>query len=392
MTPTELLIPKQQRLGHQNHSAQDRYRVIPRIVETRIDSRPALRWGVLTAVWRPRHLVVGGLLIVILVLTTFGGIMLGNLGITVQETWQTLRGNGDEVFYRVIMERRMPRVIMAGLAGLALGASGAITQAVARNALASPDILGINTGASAVTLTLIVGVSSFTDVRLSNVAGNTLELLGRPLAALLGAFLTATVIWFLAWKKGIQTFRLVLIGMGISMLLGAYMQVLLLKADSASLEAILRWSSGSLLHATWNTVKLVGISFCVLLLLVGWLAVKLRAASLGRDSASALGEKWNHIQAALWLTAIALSAIVVSAVGPIAFIAFVAPQIALRLTRSEIQPIIISGLVGAVVVSAADLVARVISPFAFPVGIVTSGIGAPVLLYLLIRTRRRMTV
>lgn len=374
------------------HTAEPRIRAIPRIERTYVHSRPALRWGVLTSVWRPRHLLISALLMVLLLVTTFAGVMLGNLGITVEETWETLHGNGDELFYRVIMERRLPRVVMAALAGLALGASGAITQAVARNALASPDILGINTGASAVTLTFIVGVSSFTDVRVSNVAGDVLELLGRPLAALVGAFLTAAIIWFLAWKKGIQTFRLVLIGMGISMLLGAYMQVLLLKADSASLEAVLRWSSGSLLHASWNSVKLVGISFCVVLPLAGWLAAKLRVASLGKNSALALGEKWNHAQAALWLTAIALSALVVSAVGPIAFIAFVAPQIAMRLAGSEIQPILISGLVGAVIVSGADLVARVISPFAFPVGIVTSGIGAPVLLYLLIRTRRKMTV
>ncbi|KAA8720268.1 FecCD family ABC transporter permease [Corynebacterium spheniscorum] len=392
MTSIEVSMPENHQHEQERRLADRKTQARPRIEQTCINSRPALRWGKFTAVWRLRHLVVAGLLIILLVLTSFAGVMLGNLGISVKETWQTLQGNGDELFYRVIMERRLPRVVMAALAGLALGASGAITQAVARNALASPDILGINTGASAVTLTLIVGVSTLSDVRLSNVAGDTLELIGRPIAALVGAFLTATVIWFLAWKKGIQTFRLVLIGMGISMLLGAYMQVLLLKADSASLEAILRWSSGSLLNATWNAVKLVGLSICVVLFLVGWLAAKLRVASLGKDSALALGEKWNHVQAALWLTAIALSAVVVSVVGPIAFIAFVAPQIALRLTGSEIQPIAISGLVGAVIVSGADLVARVISPFAFPVGIVTSGIGAPVLLYLLIRTRRKMTV
>lgn len=392
MTSSEISTPEKFQLEQIGQLADRKPQAVPRIEQICVKSRPALRWGKFTAVWRPRHLVVAGLLIILLTMTTFAGVMLGNLGITVKETWQTLQGNGDELFYRVIMERRLPRVIMAALAGLALGASGAITQAVARNALASPDILGINTGASAVTLTLIVGVSHFTDVRVPDVAGDVLELIGRPLAALIGAFLTAALIWFLAWKKGIQTFRLVLIGIGVSMLLSAYMQVLLLKADSGPLEAALRWLSGSLLQASWNSVKLVGVSFCVVVPLAGWLAVKLRIASLGKDSALGLGEKWNHAQAALWLTAITLSALVVSAVGPIAFIAFVAPQIAMRLAGSEIQPILISGLVGAVIVSGADLVARVISPFAFPVGIVTSGIGAPVLLYLLIRTRRKMTV
>lgn len=363
----------------------------PRIERTAIESRPALRWRTMTSVWRPRYLVIGILLIAVLILTTSAGILLGNLGLTVQETWAVLQGDRDDLFYRVIMERRMPRVLMAGLAGLALGIAGAITQAVARNALASPDILGINTGASAVTVTMIVGFSTATGIRVVDVGGEFLELIGRPAAALIGAYTTASVIWFLAWKRGIETFRLVLIGMGISMLLGAYMQVLLLKANLRDLAEIMRWTNGSLMSVTWTSLILVGGGVAMLLPLMGWLAVKLRVASLGKESASALGENWSRAQAGLWLSAITLSALVVSVVGPIGFISFVAPQIAMRLTRSAIQPITISGLVGAALVSGSDVAARTL-PVVFPVGIVTAGLGAPVLLYLLISTRRKMTV
>lgn len=363
----------------------------PRIEETTIQSRPALRWRTVTTVWRPRYLIIGILLIAVLISTTSAGILLGNLGLSVRETWSVLHGNHEDLFYRVIMERRMPRVLMAGVAGLALGIAGAITQAVARNALASPDILGINTGASAVTVTMIVGFSSATGIRVVDIGGEFLELIGRPLAALIGAYITASVIWFLSWKRGIETFRLVLIGMGISMLLGAYMQVLLLKANLRDLAEIMRWTNGSLMSVTWTSLILVAGGVALLLPLMGWLAVKLRVASLGKDSASALGENWSRAQAGLWLSAISLSALVVSVVGPIGFISFVAPQIAMRLTGSSIQPITVSGLVGAVLVSGADVAARTL-PVVFPVGIVTAGLGAPVLLFLLIRTRRKMTV
>lgn len=362
------------------------------VEQTAVSSRPAFRWGPLTLVWRPRFIVVGIVLVLLLVLAIFAGIMLGNLRLSIGETWATLQGEGDPLFRKVIMENRIPRVLMAALAGFALATGGAITQAVARNALASPDILGINTGASAVAFTMIIGVSKLGYSDSIVFVGNMLEFVGRPMAAMIGAYLTATVIWFLAWKKGVQTFRLVLMGMGISMLLGAYMQVLVLRADIWDLQEVMRWTTGSMAHVTWNGLVPITGGIVILLPLMGWMGARLRVASLGKDSALGLGEKWNHSQAALWLAAITLSALVVSAVGPIGFVSFVCPQIAMRLTRTPIQPIFISGLTGAVLVSSSDVFARVISPYAFPVGVVTSGLGAPALLYLLIKTRRKMTV
>lgn len=363
-----------------------------RIERTVVSSRPAFRWGRVTLVWRPRFIVVGILLVLFLLITTFAGIMLGNLRLSIGETWATLQGEGNPLFRKVIMESRIPRVLMAALAGFALAVGGAITQAVARNALASPDILGIDTGASAIAFTMIIGVSKLGNSDGLILVGNMLEWVGRPAAAMIGAYLTAILIWFLAWKKGVQTFRLVLMGMGVSMLLGAYMQVLVLRADVWDLQEVMRWTTGSMAHATWNGLLPITVGIVILLPAMGWMGARLRVASLGKDSALGLGEKWNHTQAALWLSAITMSALVVSAVGPIGFVSFVCPQIAMRLTRTPIQPIFISGLTGAVLVSSADVFARVISPYAFPVGVVTSGLGAPVLLYLLIKTRRKMTV
>ncbi|MDV8023158.1 FecCD family ABC transporter permease [Rhodococcus sp. IEGM 1330] len=333
---------------------------------------------------RPVMVLTTVLLAAALVLVTCVNIGRGDFPLSIVQVLDVLLGGGSRIERFIVMDLRLPRSLTGLLVGAALGISGAITQSISRNALASPDILGITAGSSAAAVALIVlGGGSFSGL---------LATLGLPLAALIGGLLTAIAIYALAWRKGVDGFRLILVGIAFNAMLTAVIGWLLISADINDVSRAQVWLNGSLNGADWAAVWPVAIA----VVLVGGGTVvatfTLGALRLGDDNARSLGVRLQHSQAMMLLAAVALAAIATAAAGPIGFVALAAPQIALRVLRTPGPPIIASALLGGLLVVASDLIARTILPVELPVGIVTSALGGPFLLYLLVRSNRKASV
>ncbi len=314
---------------------------------------------------------------------------LGDFPIPLRDVVTTVFGQGEPGHEFIVMQLRMPQTVVAILVGAALGLAGALTQTFARNPLACPDILGVTEGAAAAAVAAIV-LSGATGYGGGLVTG-TLQQVGLPLAALGGGLGTAVLLYVLSWRRGIDGQRLVLIGIGIGATLTAVTSWLLVRArieDAASAQV---WLNGSLTSRGWEQARPLLWTLAVLVPLALLLVRTLNAMQLGDDSARGLGVRLQTTQLLTLVTAVGLAAVSVSAVGPLEFVAFVVPQIALRLTGGARPPVLASMVYGAVLVVGADLVTRVVLPFAVPAGLVTAAIGAPYLIWLLLRTNRKVT-
>ncbi|HSL57982.1 MAG TPA: iron chelate uptake ABC transporter family permease subunit, partial [Acidimicrobiales bacterium] len=281
-------------------------------------------------------------------------------------------GTDDAEF--IVGTLRLPRALAAVLVGAAFGVSGAIFQALARNPLASPDIIGITAGASTAAVALIVLASAPAVV--------------VSLGSFAGALATATAIYLLAWRQGVSAYRLVLVGIGLGAMLASITSYLLTRAEIFDAARATVWLTGSLNGRGWDQIRPVAVALAVLVPAALVLARQLRVLQLGDDTAAGLGVPVERIRAALVVVGVGLAAVATAAAGPIAFVAFVSAPIARRLVRSPLT-IVPAALTGAVLVLVADLVARrLFAPTELPVGIVTGIIGAPYLLWLIARANR----
>ena len=210
-------------------------------------------------------------------------------------------------------------------------------------------------------------------------------------AALAGAALATLAIYLLAWRQGIDGTRLVLVGIGVGAMLSALVSWLLVRARIWDAQEAAVWLNGSINGRGWEQAMPLFWALVILLPAAMIASRTLRAMQLGDDSAKSLGVRLQLAQAAVLVIAVGLAAFAVSAAGPIEFVAFVVPQIALRIAGGSRPPVLASAIYGAILVVAADLVARVILPVELPVGIVTSAIGAPYLIWLLVKRNRKVT-
>ena len=346
-----------------------------------VPGRPAFRIGVYSTVWRPRQFFTTLTLIVAVFVLFCVSIGVGDFPISPWRVFEIIvTGAGERIENLVVFDWRMPRTVTAIVVGAALGLSGALTQSVTRNALASPDILGITTGASAMAVTVIVlGGGTATGV-VGWLAG-----VGIPLAALGGGL----VIWLLAYQRGMDPFRLVLSGIIISALLMAYINFLMTRADLRDAATAQLWLSGSLNAADWTKAAPVMIAVLIGAPLFAWIAFQLMASILGPDIARSLGQNVTGVQIALLVFSVALAAMAVAAAGPIGFVAFVSPQIAQRLCGRSTPPLMAAALFGACLLVAADIITQTLMPVELPVGLLTSAVGGIFLIYLLVQNNRR---
>jgi iron complex transport system permease protein len=327
--------------------------------------------------------------VALLVLLVLLDLSLGDFEMPVGTVVQAVLGGGDPASAFVIHELRLPQTTVALLTGTALGLAGALTQTFARNPLASPDILGVTDGAAvgAVSVIVLSGATGFG----GGLVSGTLQTVGLPIAAFAGGLLTATALYVLSWRRGIDGQRLVLVGIGIGAALMAMVSWLLVKAriqDAASAQV---WLTGSLNARGWDHA-LPLLAALVLLVPLSLLLVRhLNALQLGDDNARGLGTRLQTVQVLTLLAAVGLTSVSVAAVGPLEFVAFVVPQVALRLTGGSRPPLLASMSCGACLVVGADLLTRVVIPFAIPAGLVTAAIGAPYLIWLLLRSNRKVT-
>ncbi|GHB53008.1 iron ABC transporter [Streptomyces xanthochromogenes] len=342
---------------------------------------PGVRLGRVSFVWRPRVALVTLLLTAAAFLVFCVSIAVGDFPIGLPKVIASLVGGGEQVDRFVIMDLRMPRALAGLVVGVALGVSGALTQSIARNPLASPDILGITGGAGAVAVFLV----TVSGGAATAVTGSV----GLSGAALAGGLLTGLLVYFLAWRRGVDGFRLVLIGISVSAVAQAITTWLLVTADIKDVARAQAWLVGSLDNRSWDEVGVALWGTLAVLAVVACVAFQFKPLHFGDDVAAGLGVRYSLVRAVLLLCAVLLAGFAVSAAGPVPFVAMVAPQVAMRLTRHPTPPVVASGAVGALLLIGSDLIARTALPVTLPVGVVTAAVGGPFLIYLLVRANRR---
>ncbi|MFJ4655054.1 FecCD family ABC transporter permease [Nocardia sp. NPDC088792] len=352
--------------------------------------RPAVRVGGFSTVLRIRAVLTVIALAVLLIGLFAWDMSVGDFRIPIGKVLEVLGGGGTRAQRFVIMDSRLPRACAAVVVGAALGLAGAVTQSILRNPLASPDILGITSGASVGAVAVLIGVGG--------TGTGIAAALGVSVAALLGGLLTAVLIYLLAWGRtttgdsGVMGFRLVLIGIGVNAALLAVVSWLLTRATLTDAAHAQLWLTGSLNSADWSTLvpATIGLGIAVLVCVAS--TRTLAAMRFGPDTTRILGVRMQTQQAVLIAAAVVCAALATAAVGPLGFVGLAAPQTARRLLRTPGEPIIASALVGGIAVVGADLLARTVFPVAVPVGVVTAAVGGPFLLYLLVRTNRKATL
>jgi iron complex transport system permease protein len=321
-----------------------------------------------------RELVVLGVVVAVLVGLVLVGLGVGDIPLTPGQVVAALVGHGDTVSDFVIGQLRGPRVAAALLVGASLGVAGGIVQSVVRNPIASPDVIGITSGASASGLTAIV---------LFGVSG-----LGLFWTVLVGAVVVSALIAGLAWRRGITGNRVVLVGIGVAAMSVSVTGWMLTSGTVQQAGTALLWLSGSLNAVDPGIVGVLAIAFVVLAAAALAQSPRLTILTLGDEVASSLGLRPDRAKVLLLLTAVCLTAAAVATAGPVSFVALMAAPIARRLVGGGRVALGPAAAVGAVIVLASDLVAQFALPgTTLPVGVVTGVVGAPYLLWLLARSR-----
>ncbi|GHF28553.1 iron ABC transporter [Streptomyces mashuensis] len=351
-----------------------------------VPGRTPLRAGPVSAVWRPRTLLIPLLTLAVLLLGVLVNCGRGDIDIPVGDVARALLGMGDETNRSVVTELRLPRSVTGALVGAALGLAGAVVQGLARNPLASPDVLGITAGSGVGAVTVIVFGGAYGGV------GGSLGDIGIPAAAMAGGLVAALLVYLLAVRRGLTGFRVLLVGVGVNAILTSVLSWLLLKADIVDAGRALLWLNGSLNGASWDTAQPVLWVLVVLLPVALLLSFPFGALVFDEDTARGLGVRMTATRVALLFTAVLLTAAATASAGPVAFVALACPQLAVRLLRTGTPPLLASALVGAAVTVWADVLGRTaFGAVELPVGILTAALGAPYLLYLLIRSGRART-
>ena len=324
---------------------------------------------------RRRHrgtvLAVLGILIVVVFAVT---LMVGKSFYGPAEVFRVILGETVPGASFTVGELRLPRATMAVLAGFAFGIAGVTFQTMLRNPLASPDIIGISSGAS------VAAVFGIIVLALDETAVSFL--------ALGGALVTAAAIYLLSHRGGFAGTRLILIGIGVAAMLDSAVTYILSRAAAWDLQTAMQWLTGSLNGATWEGVLPLALASAVLVPLVLSQGRGLGMLRLGDDSAAVLGVNVPRTRVLLMVSAVALLAFATAACGPIAFVAFMAGPIASRIIGPGASPLLSAGLVGALLVLTADLAGQFAFDSRYPVGVITGALGAPYLVFLLIRINR----
>jgi iron complex transport system permease protein len=322
---------------------------------------------------RGQLLLVGGLTAGLLGVAAVA-LMTGNTFYSPDEVLRVILGEQVPGASFTVGELRLPRTALGILAGAAFGIAGLTFQTMLRNPIASPDIIGISTGASAAAVVGIVVLS--------------LDETAVSLLALGGALVTALAIYTLSWRRGFAGARLILIGIGIAAMLHSVVSYVLTRAAAWDIQAAMQWLTGSLNGATWERVAPLAVAAVIVVPLLVWRQRDLDMLRLGDDAAAALGVRLRSARLLLILGAVVLIAFATAAAGPIAFVAFMAGPIAARLTASGTPLLLTAGLVGALLVVGGDLVGQFALGTRYPVGVITGVVGAPFLIYLLVRSNR----
>lgn len=329
-----------------------------------------------------RALVAVALLAVALLLVSALSLATGSYGVALGELMETLRGiTINQAMDNVVWEFRFPRMLTAALVGAMMALSGAALQNVTRNGLADPSLVGVSQGAALAVVTLTVMLPDQSPAL-------------RPWAAFLGAILVALLVQGLSrTRQGGNTIRFILVGIGLSAFISSITSTMMTYGQIDRAMAALAWLSGSINAANWNDVWTLLVALVVLLALLLGISRTMSALRFGDATAIGLGAPVRLVRNVQLLIAVALAAVATSVVGPLGFVGLIAPHAAHRLAPAGIgMHLLLTALIGALLVSAADLVGRAaFAPIQIPAGLLTALIGVPIFVTLLLRTRSAQT-
>jgi len=329
----------------------------------------------------PFYISIGLLLLLIV---AFISVHTGYLKISFLSFMQTILGNGSSNNALTLFNFRLPRICMAILVGIGIAVSGAILQSIAKNALADPGILGINAGAG---FAIVLYTFFMQGLYIAN-AWLTVFIL--PFIALIGALLAAAVIYFIAYKSGqIAPSRMLLVGIGINAAFSAGITIFQLRMEPIDFTRTLVWLAGSIWGSTWSYVYALVPWLVVLLPIAFYKARVLDILALNDITAIGVGLNVTKERKQLIILAVLLAGVCVAVGGGITFLGLIAPHIAKKLVGTlHIRVIPFSALIGALLLLVSDTISRIImAPQELPVGIVLAILGAPYLLYLLIKSK-----
>ncbi len=341
-----------------------------------VDSPPEQRAESPSAPPTRRAIRAVGLLVsvLILVVVALASIAIGAKQLSLGEVWHGLFQSSG-TYGDVVVGDRISRTVLGLLAGAALGLAGAVLQALTRNPLADPGLLGINAGASAAVVTAITffGVTSLS---------------GYVWFAFLGAAAVGAMVWFLGGSRGATPVRLALAGTAISAALYGYLQAVMIM-DDAALNKMRFWTVGSLTSATDSTIRQVLPFLVVGMVLALALARPLNAMEMGDDTAKALGANLNRTRVLSMLAATMLCGAATAACGPIVFVGLMVPHVVRSFTGPDLRWILpYAAVLSPVLLLGADVLGRIVArPSELQVGIVTAILGGPVFIFLVRRRR-----
>ncbi len=313
------------------------------------------------------------ILIALLAVAACVALSVGSAGYSVPEILRALFGGEKSTVRVVVLNLRLPRLILSVLIGASLSAAGALLQSVMRNPLADPGIIGVSAGAGTAATTVLLLFPEMTGA--------------LPLFAFGGAALACVLIYALAWKGGVDPVRIILSGVAINSVLGAYNSLLQL-LNSDSLEGVLAFMSGSLSGRSWQQVRVLAVYAGIGIALAFVCVRSANTLQLGDEMAKSLGVNVNLSRILLSAVSAFLAAATVSVAGMIGFVGLVVPHIARMLVGSDYKVMLpTSVLLGALVLMIADTAGRTLIPgMEIPVGIVMAAAGGPFFLYMLRRS------
>lgn len=316
------------------------------------------------------YIIISLIVLSILLFTSLGQ---GSIDITLKELFEGIFGSNISNNYEIVRDLRMPRVFIAVLIGANLSIAGVLLQAVIRNPLADPYVTGISSGASLVTVAVMIFMPSIGMM--------------RPILGFLGGVLSCGIVYIFAYKKELFPIRIVLVGAAINALFGGFTSMMTTSLGMGATN-IQRWLQGSLVAIKWSDVTIILIYSIIGIVLALLLSRNCNILMLGNKNAKSLGINGDLQMIIITGVAVFLSSISTSIGGVISFVGLVVPHICRIIIGSDHKYLIpFSGLVGANLLLLADTLGRIImKPYEVPVGIIMAIIGAPFFLYILRRS------
>ncbi len=328
-----------------------------------------------------KFVLVIGVLVSLIFITFLVSLNMGSLSIEPGDVIKTLIGQGSKSHEIAIFKLRLPRIVIAILVGTALATAGTILQGVTKNDLADSGILGINSGAALFVVVYIYLMNGNVYDGMSN-----LTIFTMPVVALCGAIFGAFLIYALAWKNGINSSRLLLIGIGINTAFTSILTIFQLRFTTQEFNRVMAWTSGSIWGASWKYVLAVLPFILIFMALTIYKSRYLDTLNLGDEVATGLGIEVEKERRKLIIYAVILAGVATSVAGSIGFLGLVAPHIGRKLVGPKHKKLIpTASLIGILILLVSDTISRnLIAPMEIPVGIVVAIIGVPYFIYLML--------